>query len=79
MSSQRLLWRRLRRDRFAVASGAFVLRGYDRPLIAAVVLFIGIAVFGINLLVDLLYPFIDRRVGQISRVPRHAAPSSPSG
>jgi peptide/nickel transport system permease protein len=54
-------------------------RGYDRPLIAAVVLFIGIAVFGINLLVDLLYPFIDRRVGQISRAPRRAAPSSPSG
>jgi peptide/nickel transport system permease protein len=54
-------------------------RGYDRPLIAAVVLFIGIAVFGINLLVDLLYPFVDRRVGQIRRAPRRPAPSSPTG
>ena len=37
--------------------------GYDRPVIAAIVLFVGIAVFGINLLVDLLYPLVDRRVG----------------
>jgi peptide/nickel transport system permease protein len=54
-------------------------RGYDRPLISAVVLFIGIAVFGTNLLVDLLYPFVDRRVGQIRHAPRRAAPSSPTG
>jgi ABC-type dipeptide/oligopeptide/nickel transport system permease component len=32
-------------------------------MIAAIVLFVGIAVFGINLLVDLLYPLVDRRVG----------------
>lgn len=37
--------------------------GYDRPLIAAIVLFIGVAIIGLNLLVDLLYPVIDRRVG----------------
>jgi peptide/nickel transport system permease protein len=36
--------------------------GYDRPVIAAVVLFIGIAIIGLNLIVDLLYPVIDRRV-----------------
>lgn len=36
--------------------------GYDRPLILAIVLFIGIAIIGLNLLVDLLYPVIDRRV-----------------
>ncbi len=53
-------------------------RGYDRPVIAAVVLFVGIAVFGINLLVDLLYPVIDRRVGRIRRAPRRVAPSSPT-
>ncbi len=53
-------------------------RGYDRPLLAAVVLLIGIAVFGMNLLVDLVYPLVDRRVGQI-RAPRRAAPSSPTG
>jgi peptide/nickel transport system permease protein len=53
-------------------------RGYDRPLLAAVVLLIGIAVFGMNLLVDLVYPFVDRRVGQL-RAPRRAAPTSPTG
>jgi peptide/nickel transport system permease protein len=54
-------------------------RGYDRPLIVAVVLFIGIAVFGINLLVDLLYPVIDPRVRQIGQAaPGRAAPSSPT-
>ena len=52
--------------------------GYDRPLIAAVVLFIGIAVFGLDLLVDLLYPVVDRRVAQL-RAPRRFAPSSPTG
>jgi peptide/nickel transport system permease protein len=36
--------------------------GYDRQLIAALVLFIGIAIIGLNLLVDLLYPLIDPRV-----------------
>jgi peptide/nickel transport system permease protein len=40
-------------------SGEF---GYDRPVIAAIVLFIGIGILGLNLLVDLLYPVIDRRV-----------------
>lgn len=37
--------------------------GYDRPVIAAIVLFVGIAIIGLNLLVDLLYPVIDPRVG----------------
>ena len=36
--------------------------GYDRPVIAAIVLFVGIAVIGLNLIVDLLYPVVDRRV-----------------
>lgn len=36
--------------------------GYDRPLIAALVLVIGIAIIGLNLIVDLLYPVVDRRV-----------------
>jgi len=36
--------------------------GYDRPVIAAIVLFIGVAIIGLNLIVDLLYPLIDRRV-----------------
>jgi ABC-type dipeptide/oligopeptide/nickel transport system permease component len=36
--------------------------GYDRPVIAAIVLFIGTAIIGLNLLVDLLYPVIDPRV-----------------
>jgi len=36
--------------------------GYDRPVILAIVLFIGIAIIGLNLIVDLLYPVIDRRV-----------------
>jgi peptide/nickel transport system permease protein len=37
--------------------------GYDRPVIAALVLVIGIGIFGLNLVVDLLYPLIDRRLG----------------
>jgi len=37
--------------------------GYDRPMILAIVLFIGMAIIGLNLVVDLLYPVIDRRVG----------------
>jgi peptide/nickel transport system permease protein len=36
--------------------------GYDRPMIVAIVLFIGIAIIGLNLLVDLLYPLVDPRV-----------------
>jgi peptide/nickel transport system permease protein len=36
--------------------------GYDRPMIAAIVLFLGIGIIGLNLVVDLLYPVIDRRV-----------------
>ena len=36
--------------------------GYDRQLIAALVLVVGIAIIGLNLLVDLLYPLIDPRV-----------------
>jgi peptide/nickel transport system permease protein len=36
--------------------------GYDRPMIAAIVLVIGIAIIGLNLIVDLLYPVIDPRV-----------------
>jgi peptide/nickel transport system permease protein len=52
--------------------------GYDRPVIAAVVLFIGIAVFGLNLLVDLLYPLVDKRVARL-QAPRRFAPSSPTG
>lgn len=36
--------------------------GYDRPVIVAIVLVVGIGVIGLNLLVDLLYPVVDRRV-----------------
>lgn len=36
--------------------------GYDRPMILGIVLFIGVAIIGLNLVVDLLYPVIDRRV-----------------
>jgi peptide/nickel transport system permease protein len=36
--------------------------GYDRPMIVGIVLFIGIAIIGLNLIVDLLYPVIDPRV-----------------
>jgi peptide/nickel transport system permease protein len=36
--------------------------GYDRPVILALVLFLGIGIIGLNLLVDLLYPVIDPRV-----------------
>jgi peptide/nickel transport system permease protein len=36
--------------------------GYDRPVIAAIVLVVGIAIIGLNLLVDLIYPLIDPRV-----------------
>jgi peptide/nickel transport system permease protein len=49
-------------------------QGYDRPIVAAVVLVIGIAVFGANLVVDLLYPLIDPRVGTAGRAPRRFAP-----
>jgi peptide/nickel transport system permease protein len=52
--------------------------GYDRPMIAAIVLFVGIAVFGINLLVDLLYPLVDRRVGQAGTPHRDVAAVGPS-
>jgi peptide/nickel transport system permease protein len=37
--------------------------GYDLPVIAALVLVIGIGIIGFNLVVDLLYPVIDPRVG----------------
>ena len=37
--------------------------GYSLPLIAALVLFLGIGIIGLNLVVDLLYPLIDPRVG----------------
>jgi peptide/nickel transport system permease protein len=37
--------------------------GYDLPVIAALVLVIGIGIIGLNLVVDLLYPLIDPRVG----------------
>jgi ABC-type dipeptide/oligopeptide/nickel transport system permease component len=36
--------------------------GYDRPVIAALVLLIGMAIIGLNLIVDLLYPIVDPRV-----------------
>jgi peptide/nickel transport system permease protein len=36
--------------------------GYDRPMIVAIVLFIGIAIIGLNLLVDILYAVVDPRV-----------------
>jgi peptide/nickel transport system permease protein len=52
--------------------------GYDRPVIAAIVLFVGIAVFGVNFLVDLLYPFVDRRVGRTRNAPRGLASVGPS-
>lgn len=52
--------------------------GYDRPVIAAIVLFVGIAVFGINLLVDLLYPLFDRRVAQMGTPRRGVAAVGPS-
>jgi peptide/nickel transport system permease protein len=41
--------------------------GYDRPMIVGIVLFIGIAIIGLNLLVDLLYAAVDPRVA----VPGH--------
>jgi peptide/nickel transport system permease protein len=52
--------------------------GYDRPMIAGIVLFVGIAVFGVNLLVDLLYPFVDRRVGRVEGSQRPVAGVGPS-
>ena len=36
--------------------------GYDRPMIVAIVLFIGIAIIGLHPIVDLLYPVFDPRV-----------------
>jgi peptide/nickel transport system permease protein len=53
-------------------------QGYDRPLIAGVVFVIAIAVFGANLIVDLLYPLIDKRVATAGRVPRRFAPGGVS-
>jgi peptide/nickel transport system permease protein len=51
--------------------------GYDLPVIAALVLVIGIGIIGLNLVVDLLYPVIDPRVGiGQSRRPVVARPSA---
>jgi peptide/nickel transport system permease protein len=51
--------------------------GYDRPVIAAIVLFLGIGIIGLNLIVDLLYPVVDRRSspGELRRGVFHAGPA----
>jgi len=53
-------------------------QGYDRPVIAGCVFVIAVAVFGANLVVDLLYPLIDPRVAASGRAPRRFAPRGAS-